>query len=102
MAKRSHARQSVSGRRTATRSAVASGPTKTERTTSDPVRKKLKLAPSVRRSFLKLVDDVNSRDNATRVVGRLRMTRFIAKHSREACDEFYAAYEARLKARMRK
>lgn len=65
-------------------------------------RSKLKLAPNARREFLRLVDKVSSRINVDRVVGRLQMTRFIDKHGRAACDEFYAAYEARLKARTKK
>jgi hypothetical protein len=63
---------------------------------------KLKLAPAARREFLKLVDEVNSHYNGTRVIGRLKLRTFIDKHGREACDEFYNAYQAKLKARMKK
>lgn len=65
-------------------------------------RPKLKLAPAARREFLRLVDKVSSRVNVDRVIGRLQMTRFIAKHGREACDEFYAAYNEKAKARTKR
>jgi len=36
--------------------------------------------------FENLVEDVSSRVNATRVMARLRMRAFVAKHGKEACD----------------
>lgn len=48
-----------------------------------------RLTAKQRREFETLIDDVNSHSNGTRVVGRLRMSKFVAEHGKDVCDAEY-------------
>lgn len=52
---------------------------------------KARLTPALKREFNRLVDNVSSRDQMTRISARLRFTRFVEEHGKEACDHAFAS-----------
>lgn len=47
------------------------------------------------REFDRLVDDVSSRNQLTRIDARLKMTAFVEEHGKEKCDAMFAYLESK-------
>lgn len=63
---------------------------------------KINWTPEELRAFDHLIDLVGSRNQLSRIAGRLKMTAFVNQHGKDKCDAMFAFLQERDAAKARK